>query len=54
MPYTNISAANLALIKTKINEIKALLPFLVNLTDEERQTILKMGDKSFPFPQNQP
>jgi len=53
MPYQNISAtisaANLTAIKTKINEIKALLPFLINLTAEERQTIPKMGDDTLSF-----
>ena len=53
MPYSNISAvlaeADQLTILTKINEIKALLPFLVNLQQEERSVMLKMGDKSVPF-----
>ena len=53
MPYQNISAelsdAALAQIQQKITEIKALLPFLIQLTPEERQTLPKMGPASLAF-----
>ena len=53
MPYEGISAtlsaADHASILTKLNEIKVLLPFLVNLTPLERSTLPKMGDGSTPF-----
>ncbi|MBI2721559.1 MAG: hypothetical protein HYX39_05240 [Bacteroidetes bacterium] len=53
MPYSNLSAAisanALATIKQKITDINNLLPFLINLTEEERQTLPKMGDKSLSF-----
>lgn len=55
MPYSNlsvsISANALATIKQKIADINALLPFLINLTEEERQTLPKMGDKTLSFVQ---
>ena len=53
MPYANISAtlstSDRDAILAKLNEVKALLPFLVNLTADERSTMLKMGDRSIPF-----
>jgi hypothetical protein len=53
MPYHNISAtlsaADLTAIKTALNTIKAKLPFLINLTEEERMSMTKMGDKSLAF-----
>lgn len=53
MPYQNISAvlsaADQASILAKLNEIRALLPFLINLTPEERSTLPKMGDNTEPF-----
>jgi hypothetical protein len=53
MPYQNISAvltaADQTAILAKLNEITALLPFLVNLTAEERSTLPKMGDNTEPF-----
>ncbi len=56
MPYQNISAD---LSTTDLNEIKAALatiqqkmPFLVNLTTEERRRLYKMGDKSLAFVSN--
>ena len=36
-------------ILTKIAEITALLPFVINLSAEERQQVPKMGDKSIAF-----
>jgi len=36
-------------IITKIAEITALLPFVINLSPEERKQIPKMGDKSIAF-----
>jgi hypothetical protein len=52
-PYNNISE-NLSTgdynqIINRINAIKAALPFLVNLTADERRSGLKMGDKSLAF-----
>lgn len=53
MPYENISAALTATaitnINTAINTIRANMPFVVNLTSEERASLLKMGDKSLAF-----
>lgn len=44
-----VSPADKALIITKLNEIKALLPFLLNLTKQERITLPKMGGASLLF-----
>lgn len=44
-----ITDANKTAILQKINEIRALLPFLINLTPEERQTLPKLGDKTLAF-----
>lgn len=56
MPYANISAAlskeNIADIKAAIATIHANLPFLINLTTEERRKRFKMGDKSLAFVRN--
>ena len=53
MPYQNISAeitpAQYDAIVAKLNELKALFPFLINLTPEERQALPKMGDSKQPF-----
>ena len=53
MPYSNISAELKEETKQEIlvliNQISEKLPFLVNLTPEERQTIPKMGDKTYSF-----
>ncbi len=53
MSYQNISAvlaaADLTSILTKINEIKALLPFLVNLTPDDIRGLSKISDKSESF-----
>ena len=38
-----------AAVVSKISEIQALLPFLVDLSPEERQSLPKMGDKSRAF-----
>lgn len=53
MSYQNISAvlaaADLTSILNKINEIKVLLPFLVNLTPDDIRGLSKISDKSEPF-----
>ena len=53
MPYSNISQeltpAQYDAIVVKINELKVQLPFLINLTPEERQSLPKMGDSKQPF-----
>lgn len=53
MPYQNISAvlaaADQATITTKINEIRALIAVLVNLTADERRALPKMSDGNEPF-----
>ncbi|MBS4028914.1 MAG: hypothetical protein KGZ58_09770 [Ignavibacteriales bacterium] len=53
MPYQNISATldapNIVDVLKRIDEARAMLPFLINLTPEERETIPKMGDKTVAF-----
>jgi hypothetical protein len=53
MPYANLSVtvpvADMTLISTALETLRAKLPFLVMLTPEERKTILKLGDKSVAF-----
>ena len=53
MPYQNISAElpneDREYILTRLNEITVRLPFLVNLTIDERRGLSKMGDKSVAF-----
>lgn len=53
MPYSNISAvisaADKAAIIGHINAIKALLPFLINLTPEEKIAFQKMGNQRLAF-----
>lgn len=44
-----VTAANKTAILTKINEISALLPFLINLTKEERRDLPKLGPASLGF-----
>jgi hypothetical protein len=44
-----VTAADKAAILTKINEINALLPFLVNLTKDERIQLPKLGPASLGF-----
>ena len=44
-----LADADKALILQKITEILALLPFLVNLTPDERQTFPKLGEKTLGF-----
>ena len=39
------------LIITKLGEIRALMPFLLNLTPAERQELPKLGDKTLAFDQ---
>ncbi|NEO38925.1 MAG: hypothetical protein F6J90_22315 [Moorea sp. SIOASIH] len=56
MPYQNItgtlSERDVQEIKTALQTIEEKLPFLINLTAEERRTILKMGSKSLSFVNN--
>lgn len=51
MPYANINASlsqtDIDLIEQKFNEIKAFMPFLVNLTTNERKRLFKFG-KRYP------
>jgi hypothetical protein len=44
-----LTDANKTTILQKISEIRALLPFLINLTPDERQTLPKLGDKTLAF-----
>ncbi|MEQ1747826.1 MAG: hypothetical protein ABL974_00275 [Prosthecobacter sp.] len=44
-----VTPANKTVIMTKINEIKALLPFLINLTKDERIQLPKLGAASLQF-----
>src|SRR5436190_6197709 len=46
---TTLSAANLAEIKTKINEAKDLMPFLVALSAKQRKGGFKMSSSRFDF-----
>ncbi|MBW4461951.1 MAG: hypothetical protein KME47_17175 [Nodosilinea sp. WJT8-NPBG4] len=56
MPYDNISATisdqSMAEIKRAIATIQDQLPFLINLTPDERRKRFKMGDKSLAFVRN--
>jgi len=56
MPYQNISAklteADVQAIKEALATIQDKLPFLVNLTVEERRKLFKMGNKSHAFVSN--
>ena len=56
MPYQNISATlsdkEIEQVKTAFVTIQQSLPFLVNLTADERRRLLKMGDKSLAFVSN--
>ncbi len=56
MPYDNISATisdpAMAEIKGAIAVIQNQLPFLINLTPDERRKRFKMGDKSLAFVRN--
>ncbi|MBW4692465.1 MAG: hypothetical protein KME27_11940 [Lyngbya sp. HA4199-MV5] len=56
MPYQNISASlseqDIEQVKAAFVTIQQMLPFLVNLTAEERRRLLKMGDKSLAFVSN--
>ncbi len=47
----SISAESRTAIKTAIQTIKDNLPFLLDLTPEERRTMLKLGDSSVAFVQ---
>ncbi|HEY2329033.1 MAG TPA: hypothetical protein VGI63_04390 [Verrucomicrobiae bacterium] len=56
MPYQNISAtvsaANVQAIKDAVATIQQKLPFLINLTADERKGIFKTGPNSLSFVQN--
>lgn len=56
MPYQNIdvtvSAADVTAVKDAFASILSKLPFLVNLTSAERQSIAKTGPDSLSFVQN--
>lgn len=44
-----VTAANKTAIMTKLTEIKALMPFLLNLTKDERIQLPKLGSASLAF-----
>ena len=44
-----LAPADKATILQKITEIRALLPFLLNLTIQERKELFKLGDKGLGF-----
>lgn len=56
MPYQNITAtlssADVQEIKAALQTIEQKLPFLINLTTEERRRLYKMGAKSLTFVNN--
>ena len=56
MPYQNITATlsdtDIQQIKAALDTIQQKLPFLVNLTTDERRKLFKMGDKSLAFVNN--
>ena len=56
MLYQNISATlsdkEIEQVKAAFATVQQALPFLVNLTAEERRRLLKMGDKSLAFVSN--
>ncbi|TAF73862.1 MAG: hypothetical protein EAZ53_11395 [Bacteroidetes bacterium] len=56
MAYNNISVAlpqaDVDAIKAALATINSKLPFLINLTNEERKNLLKMGPKSIDFVQS--
>ncbi|PSN77288.1 hypothetical protein C8B47_22820, partial [filamentous cyanobacterium CCP4] len=56
MPYENISATvsdqAMTEIKGAVAAIYKHLPFLINLTPDERRKRFKMGDKSLAFVRN--
>lgn len=56
MPYQNITAtlsdADIKEIKAALQTIQKKLPFLINLTADERRSLVKMGDKSLAFVNN--
>ncbi len=55
MPNPNISVdltdAEITAILAKIDEVKALMPFLINLTPQQRKKLFKMGPKSVSYVQ---
>jgi hypothetical protein len=56
MAFQNVSyvipAADLTAVLTAIDTINSKLPFLINLTEEERKSLFKMGSKSVDFVQD--
>ena len=46
---TTLSETDLEALKTKINDIKLLMPFLISLTVPERRSRFKMSNKRFDF-----
>ncbi len=46
---TTVSAADQEAIMAAVNSIRQKLPFLVDLAPEERQALIKLGDKSHGF-----
>lgn len=56
MPYQNITASlsqnDIQEIKAALDTIQQKLPFLINLTADERRSLVKMGDKSLAFVNN--
>ena len=56
MPYSNISVtldqAQLNQVLAQVKTLKALLPFLVGLTTQERASLRKMGDQRTSFVQD--
>jgi len=55
MSYSNISAvlsqANKQFIKARVSDILSKLPFVVNLTIDERRSLSKLGTRRFAFVQ---
>lgn len=48
----NIPAETIKQVQQKLTEVRQLMqPFLISLTNEQRQTTPKMGDKTIPFVQ---
>jgi tRNA threonylcarbamoyladenosine modification (KEOPS) complex Pcc1 subunit len=46
---TTLSAADMETIMSSINSIQKALPFLIDLTNDERRGLPKLGDKSRAF-----
>jgi len=58
MPYRNIdaapSAADIKAVKDAFDTVLKKLPFLVNLTSQERKTMFKTGAESVSFVRRMP